>query len=120
MATRARIGMKDQYGEVESIYLHHDGYADHVVPVLKTAYGTPEAVEALLDLGDLSVLDTTLDSCVAFGRDRGEDGVERIHHSADEWPDSSAYFHYEYDPVFRNWHYRRLQDGRWSAWITVV
>ena len=72
MATRAGIGIKQADGSVKAIYLHWDGYPGHAGAILGGWYKTPEQVEALLALGDLSEIDETLETCVAFHRDRGE------------------------------------------------
>lgn len=71
MATHARIGLVTD-GVVRSVYTHWDGHPRNMLPRL-AAYTTPEQVNALLDLGDLSAVGSTLETCVAYARDRGED-----------------------------------------------
>jgi hypothetical protein len=73
MATRSRIAIENQDGTVTSIYCHWDGYISGVGKILKKWYTTPTKVEALIELGDISSLDMTPMSTVAFARDRGED-----------------------------------------------
>lgn len=97
MATRARIGIDNQDGTVTSIYLHHDGYTDGAGRILAADYTTPERVEALLELGDLSSLGGTSEDTIAYGRDRGEDGCEAATHGYEDWPASGAAFQYLYD-----------------------
>ncbi len=97
-------------GTVRSIYLHHDGYTEAALKTLVESYATPEAVGALLDLGDLDVLAPTTDDCTAFGRDRGED-PERVaaeDHPVASWPDTGQEYEYLFDPIFRTWSYRSL------------
>ena len=90
MATRSVIAIKTKEG-IKSIYSHWDGYPDHHYPILFNHYNTTEKVEALLALGDVSVLDESLecpeghtfDSRVKgysafYMRDRGEEGCEAI------------------------------------------
>ena len=73
MSTRAMIGMKMPNGTVKAIYLQNDGYALHAGYMLATFYGTEEKVRALLALGDLSALGTSLTvDTIAYHRDRGE------------------------------------------------
>jgi hypothetical protein len=88
MATRSRIGILDESGQVRSIYCHFDGYPKGVGAVLEAYYTDKERVEALLALGDISSLGCKLseeDACavgdiacispevtVAYHRDRGE------------------------------------------------
>jgi hypothetical protein len=82
MATRSMIGMQTSDGKVKAIYCHYDGYPEHHVPILNEHYSTREQVESLIALGDLLVLGSDLgelgggDSCIAYGRDRGERGTE--------------------------------------------
>ena len=87
MATRSTIARK--VGDtIQSIYCHWDGYPGGVGYRLAEYYTTPEKIDRLFALGDLSVLgaeigikknfdnDTLDDECLAYGRDRGEQGTE--------------------------------------------
>ncbi len=89
MSTHARIRMILPFGEKsKAIYVHWDGYPDHMLPLLNTYYNTVEKAEELLSLGDLSYLDKKVkpdadethsfnrpakDVTIAYHRDRGED-----------------------------------------------
>lgn len=73
MATRSRIAIENQNGSVTSIYCHFDGYISGVGKLLKEYYTTQAKVEALIELGDISGLEMTPTSTVAYHRDRGED-----------------------------------------------
>jgi hypothetical protein len=71
MATRSLIGIK--MGDiVKTIYCHWDGYPEHVGELLVHDYNTPALITELMELGDLSSLDATPASCVAYHRDRKE------------------------------------------------
>lgn len=72
MSTRGAIGMRQPDGTIRAVYVHHDAYVAGVGAILGGWYETPEKVEALLALGDLSSLGTTLADTVAYRRDRGE------------------------------------------------
>ena len=87
MATRSNIGILNPDGTVDYIYCHFDGYLEHNGQILQEHYNTENRVKQLLALGDLSVLgeiigekqdfnNRTKGSCLAYGRDRGETGVE--------------------------------------------
>lgn len=96
MSTRSCIASFDpETGTARSIYCHFDGYPDGVGAMLVNHYATPELVDALMDLGDISGLNERLAPApgekhsfdnrapgvtVAYGRDRGETGTE-----AREW-----------------------------------
>jgi hypothetical protein len=106
MATRSSIAMKTEDGKVRAIYCHWDGYVDYNGRMLVGEYTDPAKVSALMDLGDLSSLRKDLgekhnfdrnyeepelegmfdDWCLAYGRDRGETGVEsKTYETVGEW-----------------------------------
>jgi len=72
MSTRGAIGMRMPDGSVRAVYVHYDAYVAGVGAILGGWYDTPELVKGLLDLGDLSSLETTLADTVAYHRDRSE------------------------------------------------
>ena len=85
MATRSRIGIKNEDGTIRYIYCHWDGYPSYVGKILEEHYDTPEKINELLDLGSLSILGEVIgektdfdyfnddsDQCLAYHRDRGE------------------------------------------------
>jgi hypothetical protein len=120
MATRARIGIRNEDGTIRSIYSHWDGYIDGVGATLKEHYTSAEKINQLIDLGDISSLDKFCDKpeghtfdnpkdgyTVAYGRDRGETQVAfRVH------PNEANFHQYaeEYNYLFEN--------GKWvvSKW----
>ena len=90
MATRSRIAIEtsDAFGNkvIKSIYCHFDGYLSHNGKILLENYQDRKKVEALIALGDISVLGASLeggdshsfnspdkDVVIAYHRDRGED-----------------------------------------------
>ena len=72
MSTSAAIGIKLPDGSVKAIRLNWDGYVAHAGAILGGWYKTAEAVNDLIALGDLSEINETVESCVAYHRDRGE------------------------------------------------
>ncbi len=93
MSTRSFIAKQVGPDAYRTIYCHFDGYLSHNGAMLIDHYNTPEMVDKLLDLGDISVLNKKLDPdpnlphsfdykkrqedvTVAYGRDRGEKGTE--------------------------------------------
>lgn len=83
MGTRSFIGKKAADGTIRAIYCHWDGYPEGVGATLLEHYTEPKKIDALLDLGDISVLREEIGeaqsfdapksgTCVAYGRDRGE------------------------------------------------
>ena len=57
MSTRSLICKELPSGKFRTIYCHYDGYLEHNGEILCDVYDTPEKVDKLLDLGDLSQLD---------------------------------------------------------------
>ena len=122
MATRSRIGMEMPNGEVRSIYCHNDGYPSCVGAMLKEHYTNPEKVEALIALGDISVLGQFVDVnipgvthtfdnpyhdvTIAYHRDRGESLTQpRTDYSIESFSKSDIE---EYGYVF-------TQSGEWKT-----
>ena len=97
MATRSTIGMLLEDGQtIRSVYCHWDGYPEGVGAVLKEHYTDPAKIEALLDFGDISVLDADFgeqndfdnrtEGVTLFYRDRGETGIDALTHADEnEW-----------------------------------
>ena len=86
MATRSYIGVRNTDGTVDYIYCHFDGYPTHNGKILTDHYADMDKVNALMKLGDLSILGPEIggqqdfddrstrnrDWCLAYGRDRNE------------------------------------------------
>jgi len=66
MATRSNIGKLNSNNTVTYIYCHWDGYPSHNGTILQEHYNTPEKVDALLVLGDMSVLGETIGECEPY------------------------------------------------------
>ena len=83
MSTRSYICKKMEDGNIIGIYCHHDGYISNNGRILFENYNTPDKVDELLALGDLSCLGEKINPqcrehsihnqepgvCVAYGRD---------------------------------------------------
>ncbi len=97
MATRSYVGIiqpkdpksKENLRTIKYIYVHWDGSPKKRLPILTENYTTADKVNALIDLGNLSQLepsiekpdghtyDTPVDGyTIAYGRDRGETGTK--------------------------------------------
>ena len=103
MSTRSRIAIENQDGTVTSIYCHFDGYLSGVGKLLKEYYTTQPKVQALIELGDISALDMTPTSTIAYHRDRGED----FNQSTDK--DVESFFNENY----QKYSYLFTKDNRW-------
>ena len=87
MSTHAAIAMKNEDGTILTVYVQNDGHVAGVGAILGGWYTEPAKVKALLELGDLSVLETQITPepetahsfakpqssvTIAYHRDRGE------------------------------------------------
>ena len=72
MATRATIGMVTAEGYIRYIYSHWDGYLDGVGATLLEHYNTTAQVEELLAMGDVSILEDSIENSKFYHRDWGE------------------------------------------------
>jgi len=75
MSTRSRIGIVNKDGTVRSIYCHFDGYPEGVGETLRKHYNTPEKINELLDLGDISTLGEFYEKDLA--EEKWEHGYEK-------------------------------------------
>jgi hypothetical protein len=104
MATRSRIGIVNADSTVTSIYCHWDGSPDYNGAILVEHYNTESKIRELMALGDISSLSPNIgvkhdfdfyhkskqyteteflalqNMCNAYGRDRGETGIEAQTH----------------------------------------
>ena len=127
MATRSNIGIVNDDGSVTGIYCHWDGYPEHVGKMLLKHYNDFDIVCELMDLGDLSCLAENLycddnnhsfenpadGVCVAYGRDRGEKGVEsRVFDNIIEFEKFADRTGADYQYLFNDEHL--FNDGKWQ------
>jgi hypothetical protein len=83
MSTRSRIAIENQDGTVTSVYCHFDGYVKGVGKTLFENYNR-ETTEQLVELGDLSQLNESTETTIAYARDRGEDLNKTIYIDVEE------------------------------------
>jgi hypothetical protein len=111
MGTRSTIAIQNANGTVTGIYCHWDGYLSHNGRILQENYTTEAEVRELLALGDLSSLGANIGEqtdfsapadgqCVAYGRDRGETGIEAK--TFESYAELIEQMGQEYDYLFAN------------------
>jgi hypothetical protein len=130
MATRSTIALEFADGTIGQIYCHWDGYLDHNGRILKDFYSNPFILRDLIDLGDLSILDTRIGvkrpfdnpysfgtpeydkfrsiyngQCVAYGRDRGETNTKARYFN--DWID------YNLESQVEEYNYILRRNGKW-------
>ena len=119
MSTRSMIAFNNG-STITAIYCHFDGYLEGVGKTLMNYWNDIEKVEALMELGDLSVLGTEIGEkqnfdnctndnwCLAYGRDRGETGTEakdysRMHYAEGNY--KGVDYYYVFDGI--QWSFKR-------------
>lgn len=133
MGTRSTISIKTREG-YNTIYCHWDGYPSYNGRLLLEHFNSPEKVEELISLGDLSSLREKIhpdpnqphsfdnpqgDVCIYYGRDRGEKdvGMQKVKRS-EKFPDMWQDYDYMFDGD--KWNYREAGKKRWSKLTTKV
>lgn len=130
MSTRSYICRENENGSFTGIYCHHDGYLTYNGALLLDHYNTPERVDKLISLGDISTLNEKIDPdphfehnfdnrqedvSVFYGRDRGEKDTEARLVDLEEIDKPDSWIEYCY--IFGkdgNWKYfecGNLKDG---------
>ena len=142
MGTRSAIGLveRDSKGKVtrvRGIYCHWNGYLEHNGVILAGSYTNAEKINALIDLGDISILRNEVgqkhdfnimgqDSpqnehgwTTAYGRDRGEtctdakvfSGSKAMSQFRDTFKECWAEYLYLFDKG--RWYWSRPDGKRW-------
>ena len=115
MATRSTIALEYADGTVDQVYCHWDGYLANNGKILYEHYKDPFKVQRLMDLGDVSSLDTDIGDehdfddrgfgTTFYGRDRGETGT-----GATRFKDFADY---EKNHQYEEYEYVLRTDGNW-------
>jgi hypothetical protein len=134
-STRWQVGTIDKNGNIESAYVHSDGYPEYVKPLLTKHYKDKKKVEDMMKLAKVAGVsflapelgsgkqnfgDPDYNISLFYGRDRGEkskpwatqkgdvkDIATYIRNSAN---DSSADYVYLYDERDGKWYYASYKD----------
>lgn len=117
MLTRSTIAIERPDNSIAVIYCHRDGYVSWNGKLLREFYHTPEAIEALINLGDISSLGDNLESSRASGRDRGESNTEaRFFEDFNDYTSSDIFQDYNY--IYRNGSWSVSEDDK-MEWIPL-
>lgn len=123
MSTRSVIAKEIGEDVYKAICCHNDGYPEHHGNILLECYNTPEKVDALLALGNISTLGRRFyieencapaikrfyknDTTKAYNRDFGETGNEAQTVSLQEMTDGNAFWAVDYVYIF-------TQENEWK------
>ena len=103
--TRSQVGKIKKNGKITSVYMHYDGYPEHMLPVIKKGYKDGKAVDLLLKKGGGSGLEAD-PSKINFYGDKATltgDAKKVDDYISDASEDGGAEFVYLFDE----------RDGKW-------
>ena len=119
--TRSQIGKIKKNGKISSVYMHYDGYPDHMLPIIKKGYADGKAVDTLLKKGGGSGLEVKIDDIKFYGdkttttgdiknvtqfvKDAANNGAEFIYLYSEKdskWYMVDVYDSYDLDPAFES------------------
>ena len=103
MGTRSTIALEYADGSVGQVYCHWDGYLSNNGKILLNHYQDPFKVRELLDNGDMSSLDTSVEGC-SFYKERGEDCPQRMY---------KDYAEFRREAQGEEYNYILRRDGNW-------
>jgi len=103
MGTRSTIALEYADGSVGQVYCHWDGYLSNNGQILQKHYQDPFKVRELLDNGDMSSLETTVEGC-SFYKERGEVCPQNMF---------KDYAEYRKEAQFEEYNYILRRDGYW-------
>ena len=103
MGTRSTIALEYADGTVGQVYCHWDGYLSNNGQILLKHYQDPFKTRELLDEGDMSSLETTVEGCT-FYKERGESCPQRMYKDFAEFRKEAQGEEYNY--ILR-------KDGNW-------
>jgi hypothetical protein len=103
MGTRSTIALEYADGSVGQVYCHWDGYLSNNGKILLNSYQDPFKVRDLLDEGDMSSLETTVEGCT-FYKERGEDCPQRMY---------KDYAEFRKEAQGEEYNYILRRDGNW-------
>ena len=105
--TRGQFGMIDKKGNIQSVYMHYDSYPENILPIIKKGYRNAKKVQAVIDRGDTSGLDKTVDTMDFYEDGRKPTSGKKaqmdryIKKAADE---GGAEYIYLYDESEKTWY----------------
>ena len=105
--TRGQFGMIDKKGNIQSVYMHYDSYPENILPLIKKGYRNSKKVQAVIDRGDTSGLDKTVDTMNFYEDGRKPTSGKKadldryIKKAAD---DGGAEYIYLYDESDKTWY----------------
>ena len=127
MATRSYIGKELETGEIRLVYCHWNGYPSNNGKILLEHYTKEEKIDKLLDLGDLSSLDVSIEKpsghsfsnkvngySIFYGRDREEKDIDArlVKNIVEELKENWCAYAYIFKPKEKAWYFLRTGEEK--------
>lgn len=115
MATRSIIFVEQEGGTFKGVRCHFDGYLEGVGLTLLKHYATIEDARALVEMGHIRAIESSIETSQFYNRDKGE-GFDIITLEAG---DSDLFMDREYAYLMTSdgvWHYMERAGG----WTTSI
>lgn len=116
MSTRSHIIKKLSDNWYKGIYCHFDGYLEGVGLILNKCYNSPDAIDKLLDLGDISILGLIPEDDPSLWIDRSHSKSEKCRsYKGRGEPDTEARFGKKVDFITYDYTYV-WEDDHWEVY----
>ena len=111
--TRSQIGKIKKNGKITTVYMHYDGYPDHMLPTIKKGYRDGKAVDLLLKKGGGSGLEADPSKIKFYGDKTTIDGNMKDTESyvKDAANNGGAEFIYLYSERDSKWYMVDIYDS---------
>ena len=111
--TRSQIGKIKKNGKITAVYMHYDGYPDHMLPIIKKGYKDGKAVDLLLKKGGGSGLEVKIDDINFYGDKATLDGDMKDTEKfvKDAANNGGAEFIYLYSETDKKWYMVDVYDS---------
>ena len=111
--TRSQIGKIKKNGKISTVYMHYDGYPDHMLPTIKKGYKDGKAVDTLLKKGGGSGLEANVDDIKFYGDKTTTDGDMKDTEKfvKDAANNGGAEFIYLYSETDKKWYMVDVYDS---------
>lgn len=108
MGTSAIIILEKENNQgFDAVSVNYDGYLNHTGRMLLQHYNSVEKVQELIQLGDLSFLDQTLQESIFYHRDRNESWYNNNPRQSSRLHDLTMFDY--------SWAYLMDRDGTWKV-----
>lgn len=128
MATRSFVGIENEDGTIEAVYVHYDGYPSARAPILLKGYNTEKKLRRFLKLGNCSIIhekigkkhkfdrqydEPSYEGCTFYGRDRGETDQQSVHYDSrtEFLEECTEDYTYLFSVTGKKWLYRTWNDS---------